>query len=98
MPAHRLHNAADTAPEISQSSSDTRLFFARAAPQIDALINSLQETLEKKGSDVRVGIIGGGSVGLALLRALLHCGTFSPDRIRLSTRCPENLLDFQVRH
>eukprot|EP01048_Picozoa_sp_COSAG05_P011845 COSAG05_NODE_1145_length_5733_cov_3.986865_3_plen_525_part_00 len=70
---------------------------AQQVAQIDAVIESLQATLAKEGSDVRVGIIGGGRVGLALLRALLHCGTFSPDRIRLSTRRPEELLDYQAQ-
>jgi hypothetical protein len=65
--------------------------------QADALITELEETLAKKGADVRLGIIGGGRIGTALLRMLLHCGTFSPDRIRVSTRRPEMLLDYQAQ-
>ena len=70
---------------------------AQQVARIEALIETLEGILDRKGSDVRLGIIGGGRMGTQLLDLLLRCGSFSPERIRLSTRRPEGLLEYQAQ-
>lgn len=65
--------------------------------QMDGMIAQLEATISNGGKDVTVGIIGCGSVGIQLLKLLLQCGTFTPDRILVSTRRPDELLQYQAR-
>jgi hypothetical protein len=76
---------------------DSNTAEAQQVAQIEALIAELEATLEKKGSDVRIGIIGGGRIGTQLLDMLIRCGTFPTDQIKLSTRRPEGLLEYQAQ-
>lgn len=70
---------------------------AQEIAQIDARIAELEATLAKDGSDVRIGIIGGGRIGTQLLDMLIRCGTFPTSQIKLSTRRPEVLLEYQAQ-
>lgn len=70
---------------------------AQEIAKIEACIAELEAVLEKKGSDVRIGIIGGGRIGTQLLDMLIRCGTFPTSQIKLSTRRPEGLLEYQAQ-
>ena len=70
---------------------------AQEIAQIEACITELEEVLDKKGADVRIGIIGGGRIGTQLLDMLIRCGTFPTNQIKLSTRRPEGLLEYQAQ-
>ena len=70
---------------------------AQEIAQIEARIAELQAVLEKKGADVRIGIIGGGRIGTQLLDLLIRCGTFPTAQLKLSTRRPEGLLEYQAQ-
>jgi hypothetical protein len=70
---------------------------AQEIAQIEARIAELEAILDKKGSDVRIGIIGGGRIGIQLLDMLIRCGTFPTNQLKLSTRRPEGLLEYQAQ-